>query len=68
MSEKPSYTEAFKELHDIVAELEQGEITVDELSEKVKRASFLIRICKEKLSKTEEDVSKILKELDGTGP
>lgn len=64
MSEKINYTEAFKELQGIVSEIEQGEISVDELSEKVKRAAQLIKICKIKLSTTEEDVNKILKELD----
>ena len=44
MSEQISYTDAFEELQTIVTEIEQGEISVDELSEKVKRASFLIRI------------------------
>jgi exodeoxyribonuclease VII small subunit len=60
----PNYTEAFEELQSIVSEIEQGEISVDELSEKVKRAALLIKICKTKLSTTEEDVNVILKELD----
>jgi exodeoxyribonuclease VII small subunit len=60
----PNYSEAFAELQSIVSEIEQGEISVDELSEKVKRAALLIRICKTKLSTTEEDVNVILKELD----
>jgi exodeoxyribonuclease VII small subunit len=64
MEERPNYTEAFEELQNIVTEIEQGEISVDELSEKVKRAALLIRICKTKLSTTEEDVNVILKELD----
>ncbi len=64
MSEKMNYTEAFEELQTIVSEIEQGEISVDELSEKVKRAAQLIKICKTKLTTTEEDVNKILKELD----
>ncbi|MBY0244629.1 MAG: exodeoxyribonuclease VII small subunit [Sphingobacteriaceae bacterium] len=63
MSEKVNYTEAFEELQTIVSEIEQGEISVDELSEKVKRAAQLIKICKLKLTTTEEDVNKILKEL-----
>jgi exodeoxyribonuclease VII small subunit len=70
MNEKPTYTEAFEELQSIVAEIEEGQISVDELSAKVKRAAFLIKICKNKLSSTEEDVNKILKELeskDGVG-
>ena len=65
MNEKISYTEAYEELQNIVAEIEKGEISVDELSEKVKRAAMLIKICKAKLKTTEEDVNKILKELDG---
>jgi len=64
MNEKPTYTEAFEELQSIVSENEEGQITVDELSAKVKRAAFLIKICKNKLSSTEEDVNKILKELE----
>lgn len=59
-----SYTEAFEELQNIVSDIEEGLISVDELSQKVKRASELIRICKEKLSSTEQDVASILKELE----
>lgn len=65
MNESTKYAEAFEELQRIVSEIEEGEISVDELSEKVKRAAFLIKICKTRLSSTEEDVNKILKELDG---
>jgi len=65
MEEKITYTEAFEELDQIVQEIEEGEITVDTLSEKVKRAAELIKICKKKLTSTEEDVNQILKELEG---
>ena len=64
MNDQINYTEAFEELQTIVSEIEQGEISVDELSEKVKRAAFLIKICKSKLATTEADVNQILKELD----
>jgi exodeoxyribonuclease VII small subunit len=64
MEEKFNYTKAFEELKGIVTEIEQGEISVDELSEKVKRATELIQKCKLKLTTTEEDVNKILKELE----
>ena len=64
MSDIPTYTEAFDELQRIVSEIEQGEISVDELSEKVKRAALLIKLCKQKLTSTEEDVDRILRELD----
>ena len=61
---KLNYTSAFEELQMIVSDIESGDISVDELSEKVKRASVLIAICKEKLFKTEDDVNQILKELE----
>lgn len=64
MSKEIKYTEAFDELQKIVVDIEDGEISVDELSIKVKRASELIILCKEKLSSTEEDVNLILKELE----
>lgn len=57
------YEESFLELQQIVSELEDGEISVDELAEKIKRAAELIDFCKNKLKTTEEDVSKILEEL-----
>lgn len=64
MNKQINYTQAFEELQNIVTEIEQGEISVDELSEKVKRAATLIKICKTKLTNTEEDVNQILKELE----
>ena len=64
MNKEPKYTEAFTELQSLVAEIERGEISIDSLSEKVRRATILIRICKNKLKETEEDVNKILKELE----
>lgn len=64
MSKEIKYTEAFEELKQIVSDIEDGEISVDELSIKVKRASELIKLCKEKLISTEEDVNQILKELE----
>ncbi|MBU3658387.1 MAG: exodeoxyribonuclease VII small subunit [Flavobacteriales bacterium] len=59
-----NYTEAFDELQEIVSDMEDGQINVDELAQKVKRATELIRICKNKLTATEGDVQKILKELE----
>ena len=64
MNEILNYTDAFEELQSIVSEMEEGEISVDLLSEKVKRAAFLINICKKKLADTEGDVNQILKELE----
>jgi exodeoxyribonuclease VII small subunit len=65
MANELNYTIAFDELQQIVRDMEDGEITVDELALKVKRAAELIKICKNKLTSTEEDVNLILKELEG---
>jgi exodeoxyribonuclease VII small subunit len=64
MNEKITYQAAFEELQQIVTDIEEGEISVDELSEKVKRAAQLIKICKAKLTQTEASVDQILKELE----
>jgi exodeoxyribonuclease VII small subunit len=59
-----SYREAIEEIETVLAQIENDELDVDELSEKVKRVSFLLKICKGKLFKTQEEVESILKELD----
>ncbi len=63
MSE-PNYQEAFEELQQIVTEMEDGQISVDELTGKVSRAAGLIKICKEKLSLAEQDVKEILSSIE----
>lgn len=64
MGTKITYTEAFDELQQIVLELESAEISIDELDSKVKRASALLKICREKLYKTEQNVLETLKTLN----
>ncbi len=65
MENKMNYTKAIAELEEIVEEIENEDISVDDLSKKVKRASELIRLCKIKLTKTENEVNEVLKEIDG---
>ncbi|MCL2027379.1 MAG: exodeoxyribonuclease VII small subunit [Bacteroidales bacterium] len=60
---KKSYTEAYTELQTLVRLLENAEISVDELSEKIKSATELIKICEEKLTSAEKDVSKVIQAL-----
>ena len=64
MKKIETYAEAFDELQLIVREMEEGSITVDALSEKVKRATELIAFCKQKLTSTEADVEQLLKDLE----
>lgn len=59
-----SYNEAIEKLRRIVSEIENGASDVDVLSVKVKEAARLIKLCKEKLFKADEEVRKVLEELD----
>ncbi len=58
------YTEASQELNKILAELESEQIDVDDVALKVKRAIELIKLCREKITKTELEVRKIVKEFE----
>ena len=58
-----TYTAALEELKEIVDQLENDSISVDELTEKMKRATELMKICKDKLTKTEEEINKTIAEL-----
>jgi exodeoxyribonuclease VII small subunit len=64
MDKKKTYEEAYEELQNIVKEIETGTIGVDELGQKVKLAGELIRFCKEKLFRTEQEVNEVLKEIE----
>jgi len=63
MADKITYTEAFDELQSIISHLEKGDIPVDELAAKVKRASLLIEICRTKLTATDEEVKRVIDQL-----
>lgn len=58
-----NYEDSFNELEEIVRELEAGNISIDELSEKVKRGAKLIKFCNEKLNNTEKDIASVIQEL-----
>jgi exodeoxyribonuclease VII small subunit len=54
------YQDAINELEEILSEIETGEADVDVLSEKVKRALFLISYCRAKLKHTDDEVRKLI--------
>ncbi len=54
------YEEALKELETIVRKMENDELDIDTLSEQLKRAQQLIKLCKDKLTKTDDEIKKIL--------
>lgn len=62
--ENLTYTQAKTELEEIVKSIESGELDVDALTEKVKRASELITFCKDKLTKTDKELQKIIENID----
>lgn len=61
---KISYNEAISEIEQILSKIESGDLNVDDLTKEVKRASFLLKTCQQKLKTTEKEVNKILDEMD----
>jgi exodeoxyribonuclease VII small subunit len=59
-----SYAEAVLQIEEILQKIETGELDVDDLAEKVKQASELLKLCKGKLFQTEKEIEKILKEME----
>ena len=58
------YSKSIKKLEDIIERIENEEIDVDELSDKVKEAVALIKVCKDKIEKAELEVKKVVDGLD----
>lgn len=63
MEENLTYKEAVQEIEMIVKKIEEDDLDVDELSAAVKRATELLRWCKQKLKSTEDDLNQSLEEL-----
>lgn len=59
-----SYTESIKELEKILDKIENDNIDVDVLTQEIKKASELIKKCKDKLYKTDEEIKKILDNIE----
>lgn len=62
MATKTKYEEAIRQLEDIVEKLENNELDIDEMSKQLKKAQQLIKLCKERLTKTDAEIQKILSE------
>lgn len=56
------YEEAVAQLEEIVDKMENDELDIDQLSEQLKRAKELVKLCKDKLTKTDEEIKKLLSE------
>ena len=60
--EEMKYEKAVSELEEIVDKMERDELDIDQLSEQLKRAKDLVKLCKDKLTKTDEEIKKLLSE------
>lgn len=54
------YEEAMRQLENIVEKMEKDELDIDELTAQLKRAQTLIKMCKDKLTKTDEEINALL--------
>ncbi len=64
MAKSKSYEDQLAELEQIIADIEDDAISIDELSDKVKRAAVLLKSCRSVLRNTEQNVKGVLKDLE----
>jgi exodeoxyribonuclease VII small subunit len=58
------YAEAMTELEGILGELEGDHLDVDVLAERVRRASELIKLCRTRIGRAQDDVNRIVTDLE----
>lgn len=56
---KINYSEAVRELESILDRLRSGAVGIDELAPAVSRANELVKLCREQLALTREELAKI---------
>ena len=62
--EQIGYAAAVERLEAILRELEGDDVDVDRLGERVRTAVELIRVCRERITEAELEVSRIVAELE----
>lgn len=63
METETTYQKAIGELEQIIQKMQSNQCTIDELSALTTRSLQLLTICKNKLTKTDEELKKILAQL-----
>lgn len=58
------YERNMEEVGSIIESIEKGETPMSELTEKIARAAELLKLCKEKITHTDEEIRKILDGLE----
>lgn len=61
--DKMTYTQAITRLEEIMGAVQNGKLDVDELSGLLKEASELVKYCRTKLYKVDEEVKSLLDEI-----
>ena len=61
-AKKETYSQAMERLEKIVRQIDNNELDIDILSEKIKEANEIIAFCKDKLTKADREVEKLLQE------
>ncbi|MCI6337480.1 exodeoxyribonuclease VII small subunit [Prevotella sp. P2-180] len=64
MEKELKYEQAMRELEAIVRKMENNELDIDMLGAELKRAQTLIKICKDKLTKADNEVKNVLKNCE----
>lgn len=54
------YEEAVHKLEAIVDKMERGELDIDSMAVQLKEAQELVKLCKQKLKRTDEEIQKLL--------
>jgi exodeoxyribonuclease VII small subunit len=62
VKKQETYSQAIKRLEEIVRQIDNNEMDIDILSEKIKEANELILFCSEKLTKVDKEVEKLVGE------
>lgn len=65
MEHPQTYTQAMQELESIVAKMQSDNCDIDALADYTKRATELIKFCRNKLFVTDEEVKKCIESLSG---
>jgi len=63
-NEQLTYSSAMKELEEIVQKLQRPDCEIDQLCQLTERSVQLLAFCKDKLTKTDEELVKLLEGLD----
>ena len=59
---KETYSEAMARLEKIVGQIDNNELEIDVLAEKIKEANGIIAFCSDKLTKADKEIEKLLSE------